>query len=235
MTRSLIGISRRETLRLHACLLDAYGPQGWWPAKSRFEIALGAVLVQRTQWRNAWLALDNLARAGIEGVEALLQHAREDLEALVRPAGFYRQKAERIRALCAWIATEGGFSAIESADTTALRSSLLAIKGIGPETADCILLYAFDRPVFVSDAYARRLFHRLGWSPPLGAGDYETLRRRVESLIDEDAAFYNEFHALIVRHGKAACSSTPLCEGCPVRSGCRTGGGISPVRRWSGR
>lgn len=235
MTHSLIGVSRREALRLHARLLEAYGPQAWWPAKSRFEIAIGAVLVQRTRWRNARLALDNLSRAGIDGVEALLHHACEDLEPLVRPAGFYRQKAERIRALCAWLASEGGFSAIESADTTALRSSLLTIKGVGPETADCILLYAFGRPVFVSDAYARRLFHRLGWSPALGAGDYERLRRTVESLVEEDAAFYNEFHALIVRHGKAVCGTTPLCGACPVRSGCRTGGGINPVRRSSGR
>lgn len=225
------GITGPRLLRLYSDLMDRYGPQGWWPADSEFEIAMGAVLVQRTRWRNARVALDNLATAGLTDIRAIRSHAVADLEKLIVPAGFYRQKAERLKCLCDWIADEGGFEAMHLVDTAALRSRLLEVRGIGPETADCVLLYALGRPLFVADAYARRLFQRLGWSGTLAAGDYESLRRRTQGELEEQAAFFNEFHALIVRHGKVVCRSTPECERCDIQSACATGRTVRAGRR----
>jgi endonuclease-3 related protein len=143
---------------------------------------------------------------------------REALAELVRPAGFYRQKSVRLAAISRWLVERGGCDALAALDDAALRAVWLAQPGIGPETADAIALYAYDRPVFVVDAYARRLLARLG----LARGDepYETLRAALEAALDAGSACYNEFHALIVAHGKARCGARPRCDGCVLACHC---------------
>lgn len=199
-------------------LLAAYGPQHWWPAESRFEIIVGAVLIQRTSWRNAEQALARLRAAGALALAPMAALDREVLAGLVRPAGFYRQKAARLGAISGWLVMQGGCDALDELDDAALRAAWLAQPGIGPETADAIALYAYGRPVFVVDAYARRLLARLG----LVRGDepYETLRVALEATLDAGSDCYNEFHALIVAHGKARCGVRPRCDGCVLAGDC---------------
>lgn len=235
MSRALSGLTRPRILQLYGNLMGRYGPQGWWPGDSAFEVTIGALLVQRTAWLNARQALENLALAGIADPAAVRNCEVSELERHVRPAGFFRQKARRLIALCAWIEEEGGFETLGGLETDELRQRLLAITGIGHETADCILLYAFGRPAFVADAYARRLFHRLGWTARLADSDYEALRQRVEARTDSDPAFFNEFHALIVRHGKSFCTAAPACDQCDIRCCCLTGSAITSGRRSCGR
>ncbi len=235
MNGALAGVSRPRILKLYDDLMGRYGPQGWWPGDDAFEVAIGAVLVQRTAWTNARRALENLERAGLGDPASMRKCEVSELERHVRPAGFFRQKARRLIALCAWIEDEGGFESLGSLETDELRRRLLAVTGIGHETADCILLYAFGRPAFIADAYARRLFHRLGWTGRLAVSDYEALRQRVEARIDPDPVFFNELHALIVRHGKTFCAAAPACGECGIRSSCLTGSALRAGRRSCGR
>ncbi|HSS65552.1 MAG TPA: endonuclease, partial [Gammaproteobacteria bacterium] len=171
---------------LYNRLFDAYGPQQWWPADDAFEMMLGAILIQHTAWPNASRAIDNLRSVGLLAPEPLDGTKLERLTALIRPAGVYKVKARRIQAFVRWYRSNGGYSALRALSTPELRQSLLSVHGIGPETADDILVYAFDRPVFVVDAYARRLFSRYG----LDRRDqkYLQLKARVESGFPRDAA-----------------------------------------------
>jgi endonuclease-3 related protein len=203
---------------LYRRLLQAYGRQQWWPADDAFEMMLGAILIQHTAWSNASRAIDNLKSARLLAPDSLDDAGLERLAALIRPAGVYRVKARRIQAFVRWYRSSGEYAALRALPTRALRESLLSVHGIGPETADDILVYAFDRPVFVVDAYARRLFARYG----LARGDekYAELKTIVESGFHGDAAGLGEFHALIVEHGKRTCRPKPLCESCRLRDGC---------------
>jgi endonuclease-3 related protein len=205
---------------LQARLLDHYGSQHWWPGDSAFEVLAGTILVQRTRWRNAELALTNLRQAGLLTPDAVAAHPVEQVENLIRPAGFYRQKARRLRSVSQWVTGNRGIEQLRSRRTGELRQQLLAMDGIGPETADCILLYVFHRPVFVADAYARRLFHRLGWQHGSERDDYDALAGTVQDAVNEDAEFFNEFHALIVAHGKSVCGKSPRCRRCVLRVMC---------------
>lgn len=202
---------------LHDRLLRAYGPQHWWPAASRFEILVGAVLVQRTTWKSAAQAIERLRTDHALTAPHILAHA--DLPGAIRAAGPHRVKAERLRVLCRWFVAAGGFAALRERSTAALRSELLALKGIGPETADVILLYAFERPQFVADAYAFRILRRYGWiDEHMG---YERLRRRIEAAGPAAAPFYNELHALLVAHAQSTCHKRrPTCRQCALRSAC---------------
>ncbi|MBN2886681.1 MAG: endonuclease [Chromatiaceae bacterium] len=195
-----------------------WGELSWWPAESPFEVMIGAVLTQNTAWRNVERALEAL-RARISFDEAaLLAVPPEELAELLRPAGYYRLKAERLRALCAASQAAGGWRTLSALDTDTLRHWLLAIKGVGPETADDILLYGFERPVFVADAYARRLLGRLGLIG--GREGYEDLRALVERALGREVATLKRAHALIVEHGKAHCRARPRCTGCVLRARC---------------
>lgn len=208
-------------------LLAEHGPQGWWPGRGPFEVAAGAVLVQATRWANARAALSALRGAGLEDARAVAAAGTGELERLLRPAGFFRQKARRLLALSLWLRREGGFEGLAGQETGTLRARLLALEGIGFETADCILLYACGRPVFVADAYARRLFARLGWWPDITeSGGYEPLRQAVEAAAPADPQFLNELHALIVAHGKRHCRARPLCGACPLADRCPSAGRI---------
>ena len=212
-----------------------YGPQdGWWPAESPFEVAVGAVLTQATSWGNAQLAISALKRRGLLSAAAIRGTAQEDIADAVRPAGFQQRKALTLKALAGVMADFGedlGGAAGEG--TYSLRRRLLAVHGIGEETADAILLYALDRPTFVADGYARRLFARLGLVPDVCG--YAECREYAMGSAPMKAGDWAELHALIVTHGAAACRSTPVCDGCPLLGICPTGqdalSGATPARR----
>jgi len=203
-------------------LLAAYGPQHWWPAQSPFEVMVGAVLTQNTAWINVERGLDRL-RVRLGGPEVLdagpiLALPEAELAECLRPVGYFNVKARRLRSFCTEYLAEGGLAGLGRLDTQALRHRLLAIDGVGPETADDMLLYAFDRPVFVVDAYTRRLGGRLGLLDA-DAG-YETIRHAFERALGPDVPLFNEYHALIVRHAKDLCRTRPRCQGCCLRSLC---------------
>jgi endonuclease-3 related protein len=199
---------------LFAELLGHFGPQSWWPAQTRFEMLIGAVLTQNTAWRNVERAIAQLRLADRLSGQGLLDCPPLELAQLIRPAGYYNVKTRRLLALCRWFVDAGGFEALEEWPTARLRTALLAVHGVGKETADSILLYGFARPIFVVDAYTQRLFTRLGLIPaPL---DYDELRCKVEAELTaaDKVAAYNELHALIVVHGKDICRPRPRCSQC---------------------
>ena len=208
---------------VYRSLANSYGPLHWWPAKTRFEVIVGAFLTQNTSWKNVELALQNLRRARGLSVAGIRQMALTDLEQLVRPSGYYRQKAARLKAFVAYLDQRyrGSLTRMFAQPVESLRPELLSQNGIGPETADAILLYAARLPVFVVDAYTKRIFER--HSLAASGAKYEEIRSKVESSLaalfepGELADHYNEFHALIVQVGKDHCGSVAQCEGCPLQ------------------
>ncbi len=197
-------------------LLDAYGPQHWWPGESPLEIIVGAILTQNTSWKNVERAIDNLREEGLMSVDALWRVAPEELAELIRPAGYYRLKARRLRNLLEFLHEryDGSIEAMAATDLQTLRTELLSVNGIGPETADSILLYALDRPTFVVDTYTHRVLARHGW---IGYdADYHTIKEHFEGELETDVQLFNEFHALLVRVGNQHCRKTPKCETCPL-------------------
>lgn len=198
-------------------LLGAFGPQNWWPGDSAFEIMVGAVLVQNTAWRNVERAIANLRDAGVMEPVAMYALAPEELAELIRPAGYYQVKTRRLRNLLQFVVEEydGSLKTMFATSLDALRERLLAIHGIGPETADAILLYAGGLPTFVVDTYTHRILARHGW---IGYdADYHEIKDQLESALPRDAPLYNEYHALLVRVGKEYCKrSIALCETCPL-------------------
>ena len=207
-------------------LFDSYGPQHWWPANSVFEVMTGAILIQRTQWQNAARAVAALEREQLLSAEAIATSQSQQLERLIRCSGFFRQKRVRLQDIARWYLAQGGETGIRRMDTPTLRDSLLALSGVGPETADVICLYAFDREGFVVDAYARRLFARLGMV--VGDEPYAVLKRHFESALPRDSQVHNEYHALIVAHCKHYCRKQPLCSGCCLRDDCNLGRDSEP-------
>jgi endonuclease-3 related protein len=208
---------RRRLLRLYTALDARYGPQDWWPARSRFEVAVGAVLTQHTAWAGVARAIGNLRAARRLAPRRLCRLSLPQLGRLIRPAGTWRLKARRLRALAVFFVERAGgrLERLRGAHLESLRAQLLGVRGIGPETADAILLYALGRPVFVADAYTRRVLsrHRM---VPADIG-YEALRRYLETHLPGDPAVFNEFHALLVAVAKSHCRARPRCEGCPLR------------------
>ena len=196
--------------RLHA----THGPQHWWPGDSAFEIMVGAVLTQNTAWTNVEKAIANLKAAQALSPEVIVAASHRRLAAWLKPSGYFNIKAQRLRAFCTWLIRKGGAKRIARLPTEVLRAELLQVHGVGPETADDILLYAFNRPVFVIDAYTRRLFQRLG----LIRGDekYEPLRQWFETTLLADVPLFNEYHALIVAHAKDVCRKRPRCGTCKL-------------------
>ena len=205
----------KPLLRVYRQLHRAFGPQHWWPGDTPLEVAVGAVLTQNTAWTNVEKAIAALKSRRLLTLDRLARLSQHELAPLIRSAGFYNIKARRLAALLAWLQAEGGFAALARVPTGELRTHLLACHGVGPETADSILLYALGRPVFVVDAYLRRILSRYG----LIAGDesYDELRRRFESSLPRRPRVYNEYHALLVRLAKENCRTRPICETCPLR------------------
>ncbi|MEO5341827.1 MAG: endonuclease [Gammaproteobacteria bacterium SHHR-1] len=198
-------------------LLAAYGPQHWWPAQSAFEVMLGAILTQNTAWTNVEKAIANLRQAEMLDTQRLAEADPAQLAQIIRPVGYFNIKTQRLQAFCRFYLQQG-HERLAALSTDVLRQTLLGVKGVGRETADDMLLYAFERPVFVIDAYSRRLFSRLG----LCQGDepYDSLRLGLEQALRGDVGLYNEYHGLIVRHAKQHCRKRPLCADCPLRPRC---------------
>lgn len=194
-----------------------YGPQGWWPGETPFEVLVGAVLAQNTSWKNVEKAIGNLKTFRLLDPVKIHELDEETLQEAVRPAGYFRQKAVRLKAVVAWLMErfEGSMDRAARADAAALREELLAIKGIGPETADSILLYALGKPFFVIDTYTWRVLsrHRLVGEET----SYEEMQELMQSKLPRDVKLYNEYHALLVAVGKEFCRKEPRCERCPLR------------------
>jgi endonuclease-3 related protein len=209
-------------------LRAAYGPQHWWPGESPFEVLIGAVLVQNTSWENVARAIDNLKQADLLEPHALDELAAEELEELIRPAGYFRIKTRRLRNLLRLLVDryDGSLDAMFATGLDALRAELLGVNGIGPETADSILLYAGGFPTFVVDTYTHRVLARHGWID--FDADYCAIKDHFESGLERDAALYNEYHALLVRVGKLHCRKTPKCDGCPLADMLPDGGPLEP-------
>jgi endonuclease-3 related protein len=204
--------------QVYKTLFAANGHQRWWPGDTAFEIMVGAVLTQNTAWTNVERAITNLKNAKVLTPQAIVQAHPKRLAGWLKPSGYFNIKTRRVKAMCAWLMAQGGVRRLSKVPTPELRQALLAVHGIGPETADDILLYAFHRPVFVIDAYTRRIFQRLGLIA--GKEDYETLRQLFEKALDTDVPLFNEYHALIVIHGKDVCKKKPLCNQCCLAKRC---------------
>ena len=211
---------RQQLTEVYRLLLDRYGPQQWWPADAPFEVIVGAILTQSAAWGNVEKAISNLKQAGALTPVSLRKLPLDELAELIYPSGYYNAKALKIKSFVERLgdAHQDSLEKLFSLDVPSLRRELLTIHGIGPETADSIILYAAQKPVFVIDAYTRRILSRLGLSPP--RNDYSALQELfVENLPTEEKLF-NEYHALLVRHGKGVCKKVPLCDQCCLRSVC---------------
>jgi len=208
-----------ELLEVYQKLLEHFGPQGWWPMRSGFdppewEVCVGAILTQNTSWRNVEKALNNLKNEEILSPLDVIKIDKNRLENLIRPSGFYRQKAERLKIFADFVM---GFGSFEKFSKRVTREQLLKVKGLGPETVDSILLYALSRPVFVVDAYTKRVFTRLGFED---RKTYEEWRRFFEENLPKDVGIYKESHALIVELGKNWCRKSPICKKCIFQVDC---------------
>jgi endonuclease-3 related protein len=217
-------------LEAYERMLRAFGPQHWWPGESPFEVMVGAVLVQNTAWRNVERAMANLRDAGVVTPHGMHALSPEELADLIRPAGYFQVKARRLRSLLKFVVEEygGSLEAMFQVDLATLREQLLALHGIGPETADAILLYAGGLPTFVVDTYAHRILARHGW---IGyEADYHEIKEYFEAGLPADAPLYNEYHALLVRVGKDYCKrSGPRCDECPLADLLPRSGVVEPL------
>ena len=214
---------REALLDVYDRLYAAYGPQGWWPGGSSFEVVVGAILTQAAAWTNVEKAIDNLKTAGALSPQGILETPVDDLAGLVYPAGYYNAKARKLKAFVEMLFERhgGDLDRLFGLPLPELRRELLATHGIGPETADAVALYAAGRPCFVIDAYTRRVFGRLGLAP--GRDDYALWQRMFEEALPPDAPLSNEYHALIDRHAKTFCRKEPLCVQCFLCEVCPTG------------
>ena len=217
--------------KIYDALHREFGPQGWWPVngaynkndfdiprnkKEEFEIILGAILTQNTSWKNVEKALANLREANICSPEKILQSNKNKLANLIRPSGYYNQKAERLKIVSKFFLSNKN---LEALPTPELREKLLSVKGIGPETADSIILYAFKKPIFVIDAYTKRIFSRLGLCSK--DADYHSVQELFHANLKKDVPVYNEYHALLVELAKKHCAKIPVCSSCPIDKFCR--------------
>jgi endonuclease-3 related protein len=203
-------------------LLARYGRQCWWPAESPFEVMVGAILTQSAAWGNVEKVIAGLKATEALSPPALRRMKQAELAGLIYPSGYYNAKAKKLKALADWVGKYCGddISRLTRGSTQDLRRQLLGVHGIGPETADSILLYVAGRPVFVIDAYTRRIIDRLGLSPD-GRGSYDDYQRLFTASLPADAGLFNEYHALLVRLGKDFCRRKPVCSRCCLTGLCR--------------
>lgn len=209
-------LSGQRLLEMFDLLLAHFGPQNWWPAKTELEVMIGAILTQNTNWTNVEKAISNLKNKGLISLDRLVSIPIGDLAKVIRPAGYYNIKAKRLKNLINFIFDQydGDLADLLQEETDRLREGLLSVNGVGPETADSIILYAANRPLFVVDTYTHRILNRHGM-----AGEETSYHELQEIFMDhlpEDAPFFNEFHALLVQTGKNYCRKAPLCSDCPL-------------------
>lgn len=207
----------RTLLKIYQKMFDALGPRQWWPGETPFEVVIGAILTQNTNWSNVEKAIKNLKTAGKLSPEGMYELSVTELAELIRPSGFFNVKAKRVKAFIDWLFSryEGNLSKMFAQDLQALRSELLSVKGIGPETADSILLYAGNMPTFVVDAYTHRIFSRHELIPE--ESTYDEMKSFFEENLPEDVQLFNEYHALLVNIGKTFCKTKKVCEPCPLK------------------
>jgi len=205
-----------KLLDIYRILFDQYGPREWWPAETPFEVIVGAILTQNTAWTNVEKAIANLRQFGPMTPEALFRLPEEKLAEAIRPSGYFRRKGKRLRNFLGMLSDrfECRLDGLFDLPTETLREELLAVSGIGPETADSILLYAAGRPVFVIDTYTIRILSRHELLPE--ETSYVEAQQWVTDNLPEDVQLFNEFHALLVNAGKDFCRPRPKCSGCPL-------------------
>lgn len=215
-------------VKVYERLYGAHGPQHWWPGDGPFEVIVGAILTQSAAWTNVEKALVNLKAAGMLSPEGLIGIEEGELASLVRPSGYFNEKARKLKTFACLLRDRfgGDLNCLLATPAEELRPLLLSCHGIGPETADSILLYAAGQPSFVIDGYTRRLFSRLGFDP--SSDTYEGWRSLFMGSLPPDSTLFNEYHALIVRHGKERCRKRPLCDGCVLVEMC-------PAAAWEGK
>lgn len=203
--------------QIYEKLYSAFGPQHWWPGDTQIEIMVGAILTQNTNWGNVEKAINNLKAAKKLSVKALLEISQEELAILIKPAGYYNIKAKRLKNFINFLRQEyrGNLKEMEKETLPKLREKLLSVNGVGPETADSILLYAFNKPVFVIDAYTKRVCTRHKLAPE--DVDYLHLQKLFMDNLPHNAKMFNEYHALIVRLAKEYCKTTPHCANCILK------------------
>lgn len=216
MTKRKNPSQKNKLIDIYNTLFNALGPQHWWPGDTPFEIAVGAVLTQNTNWTNVEKAIGNLKKEKALTAKALHGMSHSKLAALIKPAGYFNVKAKRLKNFLSFLATHynGSMKRMGAEDLTALRAELLTVNGIGPETADSILLYALEKPVFVIDAYTKRILHRHHVVPE--DITYHELQEIFHGNFQPEVRLYNEYHALLVMLGKDYCKPKPKCKKCPL-------------------
>ncbi len=206
--------------RIFQQLLSHYGPQHWWPAKTQFEVTIGALLAQNVSWTNAAKAIANLETHNLLSAQKLHSIGAEAIAPLIKSSGYYNQKAKAIAVFLQWFTHyDFSFETLQELPTDTLREELLQLPRIGPETADSILLYALERKIFVVDAYTKRIFTRLGLLT--GHEDYVAIQEYFHKNFTGTVHDYNEYHALIVKHGKDVCNKRPHCDKCCIENWCK--------------
>lgn len=207
-------------IEVYDIFFSCYGPQGWWPGDSPFEVCVGAILTQSTSWSNVEKAIINLKRENILSPEGLRDVGEEKLSKLIKSSLYHNVKARKLKAFIKFLYDEfdGELDALLTLPLPELRIRLLSVWGIGPETCDSIILYAADKPSFVVDAYTKRIFTRLGYLT--GVESYDEVKIFFEENLPKEAKLYNEYHALIVEHAKTHCKKKPGCTGCPIKEYC---------------
>jgi endonuclease-3 related protein len=212
--------AKTSLLAIYQLLYKQYGPQHWWPAETPLEMVVGAILTQSAAWINVEKAIRNLKASTDLSIEGLQSLPQGELARLIHPSGYYNVKARKIRAFIDWLAEEydGDLDKLFALDTAELRNELLSVHGVGEETADSIILYGAHQPVFVIDAYTRRIITRLGLAPR--EGTYAAYQALFMDNLPHDESLFNEYHALLVQHGKTVCRKKPLCAGCCLDNLC---------------
>ena len=220
-----IPVSPPSLADVYRRLYDAYGPRGWWPGDGPVDVIIGAILTQAASWKNVELALANLKAANCWSFQAIHACPQEELAGIVRSSGYFNAKAAKLKAFAAHVLNlyDGDLDRMFAQETASLRRELLSIHGIGPETADDILVYAAAKPSFVIDAYTIRILERLGIVPDGDRRRYADWQALFHGSLPADVPLFNEFHALLDNHAGRHCRKTPVCGGCCLLEVCATG------------
>ena len=215
----------RLLLEIYSLLYRRYGSQGWWPGDGPLDVVIGAILTQAAAWTNVEMAIANMKNAGCWSLGEIDRLPEQELAAIIRPSGYFNAKARKLKAFAQHVQTkyQGSLEGLLSQPVEKLRVELLSIHGVGPETADDIMVYAAGKPSFVIDAYTRRIVQRLGIAPESLGNSYSSYQALFQNHLPSDAALFNEYHALLDRHAKDACAKVPRCGGCCLRKVCVTG------------